>query len=84
MRGGNAKWQRQSTCRGRCAPGFIAGTGFTGAWPEDRVSAIVAETPLSRAGTPADIAGAVLWLASDAAAFVTGAIIPVNGGWRVG
>jgi 3-oxoacyl-[acyl-carrier protein] reductase len=66
------------------APGFVAGTGFTGAWAEDRVSAIVAETPLSRAGTPADIAGAVLWLASDAAAFVTGAIIPVNGGWRIG
>ena len=66
------------------APGFVAGTGFTGAWPEDRVSAIVAETPLSRPGTPADIAGAVVWLASDAAAFVTGALIPVNGGWRIG
>ncbi len=66
------------------APGFIAGTGFTGAWPEDRVSGIVAETPLGRVGTPADIAGAVLWLTSDAGAFVTGAIIPVNGGWRIG
>lgn len=66
------------------APGFIAGTGFTGAWPEDRVSAIVAETPLGRPGAPADIAGAVLWLASEAGSFVTGAVIPVNGGWRIG
>ncbi|RWP09991.1 SDR family NAD(P)-dependent oxidoreductase [Mesorhizobium sp.] len=66
------------------APGFIADTGFTGAWPQDRVAAIVAETPMARPGTPADIAGAVLWLASDAGSFVTGAVIPVNGGWRIG
>jgi len=66
------------------APGFVAGTGFTGAWPDDRVAAIVADTPMARPGTPADIAGAVLWLASDAGSFVTGAVIPVNGGWRIG
>jgi 3-oxoacyl-[acyl-carrier protein] reductase len=66
------------------APGFIADTGFTGAWPDALKSAIVAEIPMGRAGTPADIAGAVLWLASDAGSFVTGALIPVNGGWRVG
>lgn len=66
------------------APGFIADTGFTGAWPEERVAEIVAETPMGRAGTPADIAGAVLWLVSEAGSFVTGAVIPVNGGWRIG
>jgi 3-oxoacyl-[acyl-carrier protein] reductase len=66
------------------APGFIASTGFTGAWQEDRVAEIVEQTPLGRPGTPADIAGAVLWLASEAGAFVTGAVIPVNGGWRIG
>lgn len=66
------------------APGFIADTGFTGAWPEERIAAIVAETPMGRAGTPADIAGAVLWLVSAAGSFVTGAVIPVNGGWRIG
>jgi 3-oxoacyl-[acyl-carrier protein] reductase len=66
------------------APGFIADTGFTGAWPVERISSIVAETPLARAGTPADVAGAVLWLASEATSFVTGAVIPVNGGWRIG
>ncbi|HWK46889.1 MAG TPA: SDR family oxidoreductase [Stellaceae bacterium] len=66
------------------APGFIADTGFTGAWPEDRVAALVADTPMGRPGTPDDIAAAVLWLASDAGLFVTGAVIPINGGWRMG
>lgn len=66
------------------APGFIADTGFTGDWPRDRIAAIVAETPMGRPGTPADIAGAVLWLASEAGSFVTGTVIPVNGGWRIG
>ena len=66
------------------APGFIAETGFTRAWPSERVSAIVSETPMGRPGTPADIAGAVMWLVSEAGSFVTGAIIPVNGGWRMG
>lgn len=66
------------------APGFIADAGFTGAWPEERIAAIVSETPTGRPGTPADIAGAVLWLVSPAGVFVTGAVIPVNGGWRIG
>lgn len=66
------------------APGFIADTGFTGAWPAERVSSIVSETPLGRPGTPADISAAVLWLASEGGSFVTGAVIPVNGGWRIG
>jgi 3-oxoacyl-[acyl-carrier protein] reductase len=66
------------------APGFIAGTGFTGAWPEERIAAIIAETPMGRPGSPADIAGAVLWLASEAGSFVTGTVIPINGGWRIG
>ncbi|MFA5494908.1 MAG: SDR family NAD(P)-dependent oxidoreductase [Porticoccaceae bacterium] len=66
------------------APGLIADTAFTGTWPQERVAEIVAATPLGRAGTPADIAGAVLWLASEAGSFVTGAVIPINGGWRIG
>ncbi|WP_245637218.1 SDR family NAD(P)-dependent oxidoreductase [Burkholderia singularis] len=66
------------------APGFIAGTGFTGAWSDERVDAIVAETPVGRPGTPDDVAAAVVWLASEAASFVTGTVIAVNGGWRIG
>jgi pteridine reductase len=56
-------------------------------WPSDGKSyddqqAVLARTPLGRAGTPEDVAGAVLWLLRDAP-FVTGQIIPVDGGRSV-
>jgi len=66
------------------APGWIA-TRLTGALQEDeaRSAAILARTPLKRWGTPEDIAGPVLFLASPAAAFVTGVILPVDGGYLI-
>jgi NAD(P)-dependent dehydrogenase (short-subunit alcohol dehydrogenase family) len=48
---------------------------------EDRKKAILGHTPMGRFGQPAELVGAVLWLASDAAAFVTGAEICVDGGF---
>ena len=46
-----------------------------------RGKAILAHTPQGRFGTPEDLIGAVLWLLSDSAAFVTGAVIPIDGGF---
>jgi NAD(P)-dependent dehydrogenase (short-subunit alcohol dehydrogenase family) len=48
---------------------------------EDRKEAILGHTPMGRFGQPGELVGAVLWLASDAAAFVTGAEICVDGGF---
>ncbi len=66
------------------APGFIANTGFTGAWAEERVKGIVSETPVGRAGHPNDIAAATLYLASPEVSFVTGEVLNINGGWLFG
>lgn len=49
---------------------------FTGGHPE----ALAARVPLGRAATPAEVAEAAVWLASDGAGFVSGAVVPVNGG----
>jgi NAD(P)-dependent dehydrogenase (short-subunit alcohol dehydrogenase family) len=46
-----------------------------------RGETIVTHTPMGRLGDPADLAGAVVWLASPASAFVTGVVIPVDGGF---
>jgi NAD(P)-dependent dehydrogenase (short-subunit alcohol dehydrogenase family) len=64
------------------APGWIA-TPLTQALQDDheRSAAILARTPLGRWGKPADVAGTVVFLCSPAAEFVTGAIIPVDGGY---
>ena len=46
-----------------------------------RGQAIVAHTPMGRFGAPDDLIGAALWLVSPAAAFVTGLVVPVDGGF---
>lgn len=61
------------------APGFVE-TAMTDALPEDQRKALAAKIPLGRLGRPEDIAAAVAYLASDEAAWVTGAILHVNGG----
>ena len=61
------------------APGFIA-TDMTHALTEEQRAAMLASIPLARAGTPEDVAGAVGFLVSPAAAYVTGTTVHVNGG----
>jgi 3-oxoacyl-[acyl-carrier protein] reductase len=61
------------------APGYIS-TRLTNELPEELQQAMLASTPLGRFGDPEDVAGAVRFLASDAAAFVTGEVLLVDGG----
>ena len=61
------------------APGFIA-TGMTDKIPEKIREQMVAAIPLGRMGTPEDVAGVVVYLASPAAAYITGQIVVVDGG----
>ncbi|MGH8224609.1 MAG: 3-oxoacyl-ACP reductase FabG [Gammaproteobacteria bacterium] len=65
------------------APGFIE-TDMTNALPEAQREALAKQIPVGRLGTSEDIAGAVLYLASDAAAYVTGQTLHVNGGMYCG
>jgi 3-oxoacyl-[acyl-carrier protein] reductase len=61
------------------APGFID-TGMTRALSEEQRTALLAQIPLGRLGTAADVAEAVLFLASPRAAYITGETLHVNGG----
>jgi 3-oxoacyl-[acyl-carrier protein] reductase len=65
------------------APGFI-GTEILKSMPQKTLDGMIAKTPIGRMGEPEDIANAYVWLASDAATFVTGAVLSVDGGLVVG
>jgi len=69
---------RNITCNA-VAPGFIA-TAMTEAMTEEARQSLSAQIPLGRLGTPEDVAGAVAYLASDEAAYVTGHVLNISGG----
>jgi gluconate 5-dehydrogenase len=73
------KWARHGIRVNALCPGFFV-TDINRKVYEDRPETIEREIPLGKPGGDDDLKGAALWLASDASRFVTGAVIPVDGG----
>jgi 3-oxoacyl-[acyl-carrier protein] reductase len=65
------------------APGFVA-TDMTAELPEERRQLYLGQIPLGRFASIEDVARAVRFIASDDAAYITGAVIPVDGGLGMG
>jgi 3-oxoacyl-[acyl-carrier protein] reductase len=64
------------------APGFVE-TDMTAAMTEKARAAVLGAVPMGRVGSPSDVAGAVVYLVSDAAAYVTGQVLAVDGGFHM-
>jgi NAD(P)-dependent dehydrogenase (short-subunit alcohol dehydrogenase family) len=76
------EYARKGVTVNAVAPGFIK-TRMTEQVPADALEHIVKQTPVGRLGEPEEVAAAVAFLASDAAAYITGHVLDVNGGFAM-
>ena len=77
-----AQWSRRDIRVNALAPGWFESEMTTAMFTDERLAAWIEEkTPLRRAGEPHELDGALLFLASAASSYVTGIVLPVDGGW---
>jgi len=76
------EYARKGVTVNAVAPGFIK-TAMTDAIPEGALEVVVKATPVGRLGNPGEIAAGVAFLASDAAAYITGHVLDINGGYAM-
>jgi 3-oxoacyl-(acyl-carrier-protein) reductase len=76
------EYARKAVTINAVAPGFIR-TQMTEEVPETALEIVIKATPVGRLGEPWEVAAGVLYLASDAAAFVTGHVLDINGGYAM-
>lgn len=76
------EFARAGTTVNAVRPGFVD-TAMTRGMPDDARQRLVGQIPLGRVGQPEDVAGAVAFLCSDDAAFVTGTVLDCNGGFHM-
>jgi len=76
-----AEWAEHGIRVNAVAPGFVVREDDPWRDRPDELAELVARIPMARRGEPREVALAILFLASDAASFVTGATLPVDGGW---
>lgn len=76
------EYARKQVTVNAVAPGFIK-TAMTEAVPEAALDVVVKATPVGRLGEPGEIAAGVAFLASDAAAYITGHVLDINGGYAM-
>ncbi|MGQ3255018.1 MAG: SDR family oxidoreductase, partial [Microbacterium aurantiacum] len=78
------EWAAQGVTVNAVAPGYMATDNTAPLRADaDRAASILQRIPAGRWGTAEDVQGVFVFLASEAAAYVTGAVIPVDGGWLV-
>ncbi|MBT6627691.1 MAG: SDR family oxidoreductase, partial [Gemmatimonadetes bacterium] len=79
------EWATEGITVNGVSPGYIA-TPLTQPLRDDEEKNdwILSRIPMKRWGTPQDMAGVYVFLASDAAAYITGQLFPVDGGWLAG